>query len=210
MISLRRLPGSLASALALSALAAGVVARGEVIFNTFDPTPPPTVNNDGYVTMSAANNYWQSQAFTTGGSATAIDKITFDMQTFGSAFEIGLYASSGTAPNLTSLIGSIYSQGSGGFFGPLVATFSAINLNASTEYWVVAKRTGGANDLLWGYTNDLSGLDNAYTSDSGTSWTTSTSSPMRMKVEAVPEPPAIVLSGIGLASAMYAFRRRRG
>jgi hypothetical protein len=33
---------------------------------------------------------------------------------------------------------------------------------------------------------------------------------MRMKVEAVPEPPAIVLSGIGLASAMYAFRRRRG
>jgi hypothetical protein len=74
MISLRRLPGSLASALALSALAAGVVARGEVIFNTFDPTPPPTVNNDGYVTMSAANNYWQSQAFTTGGSATAIDK----------------------------------------------------------------------------------------------------------------------------------------
>jgi len=30
-----------------------------------------------------------------------------------------------------------------------------------------------------------------------------------MKVEAVPEPPAIVLSGIGLASAMYAFRRRR-
>ncbi len=99
MISLRRLPGSLASALALSALAAGVVARGEVIFNTFDPTPPPTVNNDGYVTMSAANNYWQSQAFTTGSSATSINKITFDMQTFGAAFEIGLYASSGSQPN---------------------------------------------------------------------------------------------------------------
>jgi hypothetical protein len=210
MPSLRQLSGSLASALALSALAAGVVARGEVIFNTIDPTPPPVVTNDGYVTMSAVNNYWQSQAFTTGGSATAIDKITFDMQTFGAAFEIGLYASSGTAPNLTSLIGSIYSQGSGAFAGPLVATFSEINLNASTEYWVVAKRTGGANDLLWGYTNDLSGLENAYTNNGGTSWTTSTSAPMRMKVEAVPEPPAIVLSGIGLASAMYAFRRRRG
>jgi hypothetical protein len=26
----------------------------------------------------------------------------------------------------------------------------------------------------------------------------------------VPEPPAIVLSGIGLASALYAMRRRRG
>jgi hypothetical protein len=210
MTFLRRLSGSLASALALSALAAGVVARGEVIFNTIDPTPPPVVTNDGYVTMSAVNNYWQSQAFTTGGSATAINKITFDMQTFGAAFEIGLYASSGTAPNLTSLIGSIYSQGSGAFAGPLVATFSEINLNASTEYWVVAKRTGGANDLLWGYTNDLSGLENAYTNNGGTSWTTSTSAPMRMKVEAVPEPPAIVLSGIGLASAMYAFRRRRG
>ena len=209
MTSLRRLSSSLASALALSALAVGVVARGEVIFNTIDPTPPPTVTNDGYVTMSGANNYWQSQAFTTGGSATSIDKITFDMQPAGAAFEIGLYASSGTTPNLTSLIGSIYSQGSGGFFSPLVATFSAINLNASTEYWVVAKRTSGS-DLLWGFTNDLSGLENAYTNDGGSSWTSSTSAPMRMKVEAVPEPPAIVLSGIGLASAMYAFRRRRG
>ncbi len=207
MTSLRRLSSSLASALALSALAVGVVARGEVIFNTIDPTPPPAVTNDGYVTMSGANSYWQSQAFTTGGSATAINKITFDMQTFGAAFEIGLYASSGSQPNLGSLIGNIYSQSSGAFPSPLVATFSALNLDAATEYFVVAKRTGGS-DLLWGYTNDMTGL-NAYTSNGGTSWTTSSSAPMRMKVEAVPEPPAIVLSGIGLASAMYAFRRRR-
>jgi hypothetical protein len=209
MTSLRRLTSSLASALALSALAVGVVARGEVIFNTIDPTPPPTVTNDGYVTMSGVNSYWQSQAFTTGSSATSINKITFDMQTFGAAFEIGLYFSDAGIPDLGFQIGSIYSQGSGAFAGPLVATFTALNLEQYTEYWVVAKRTGGS-DLLWGYTNDLSGLNNAYTSNGGTSWTTSTSSPMRMKVEAVPEPPAIVLSGIGLASAMYAFRRRRG
>ena len=38
----------------------------------------------------------------------------------------------------------------------------------------------------------------------------STIQPYRMEIVAVPEPPAIVLSGIGLASAMYAFRRRRG
>jgi hypothetical protein len=31
-----------------------------------------------------------------------------------------------------------------------------------------------------------------------------------VSIQAVPEPPAVVLSGIGIASAFYAMRRRRG
>lgn len=189
-------------------LCLGANARSEVIFNTLDPTPPPTVTNDGYVTMSAANSYWQSQAFTTGSSATSINQITFDMLTFGSALEIGLYGSAGSEPDLGSLIGTIYSQASGAFPGPLVAAFSALNLAAGTEYFVVAKRTSGG-DLLWGYTNDLSGFDNAYTNNGGSTWTTSSSAPMRMKVEAVPEPPALVLAGIAVSAGILGIGRRR-
>ena len=53
-------------------------------------------------------------------------------------------------------------------------------------------------------------MDNSLAQTSINNWQgVNTSQPYRMEIVAVPEPPAIVLSGIGLASAMYVMRRRR-
>jgi len=69
----------------------------------------------------------------------------------------------------------------------------------------------------WNYNLETTGngagfvVNNSLSETSIDNWQgVSTAQPYRMEVVAVPEPPAIVLSGSGLASALSAMRRRRG
>ena len=94
--------------------------------------------------------------------------------------------------------------------------FSGVTLTPNTSYWIVPEgpaswyfntpATAPVQQNSSGYTylgsKKLDFADQIWLDADFPYYATS--------VVAVPEPPAIVLSGIGLASAMYAFRRRRG
>lgn len=194
---------SLAAATLATLLAFGVVARADVLFDTLDDT------QDGLVTLSAANTRWYSQAFSTTATGTTISEVKLDLQAAAASdMEIFIYSNLSGAPD--QAIGEAIYAANQAVTSPLVISGLAFDLDPSTQYWMVVRRYDG-DTALWGYTDDVS-FDNAYTSSSSgyATWTGSSTAPLRMQINAVPEPPAIVLSGVGLASAIYAMRRRRG
>jgi len=213
MISLRRLPGSLASALALSALAVGVVARGEVITsNLADPNP------DGGSFVSSGFPQ-RAQAFSSTVSGTMISTVKMDITstTPTQPFSIKLY-DTGTSGLPGSSIATIFSGTGGDIAGASPFTVSGLSvvLAPSSQYFMVLERQGTFSGQ-WNYNFETDGsgggfeVDNSFSTTTVNNWgSISTIQPYRMEIVAVPEPPAIVLSGIGLASAMYAFRRRCG
>jgi hypothetical protein len=217
MTSLRRLTSSLASALALSALAAGVVARGEVITsNIADPA-----DGGSYVYTTFPQ---RAQAFLTTASGTQVTTLKMDLAaaSLTQAFNIKIFSStaSGSSGLPNSAIATVFT-GTGGDIllgsSPFTISSLGINLAPSTQYFVVFECLEADNRLQWNFNNETSGSGagfetfNTYSESSAGNWQgISKAQPYRMEIVAVPEPPAIVLSGIGLASAMYAFRRRRG
>jgi hypothetical protein len=214
MPSLRQLTSSLASALALSALAVGVVARGEVITsNIADPNP------DGGSFVSSGFPQ-RAQAFSSTVSGTMISTVKMDLasSTLTQPFSIKLY-NTGTSGLPGSSVATIFS-GTGGDIilgaSPFTVSGLSVVLAPSTQYFMVFERQGTFSGQ-WNFNLETTGLGDGFEVDNSFSTTTvddwnsiSTIQPYRMEIVAVPEPPAIVLSGIGLASAMYAFRRRRG
>jgi hypothetical protein len=139
---------------------------------------------------------------------------------------VGLFATPAT-----TLTVSIYSDNAGVPGSPLYTSsslsvstntvytfpFSGVNLSPSTNYWIVpegpaswylnADDTSPTEQNSSGYTFTSSKRNRP-----SVGWTTPSPnlSSYAVSVQAVPEPPAIVLSGIGLASALYGMRRRRG
>lgn len=214
MPSLRRLTNSLASALALSALAAGVVARGEVItYNLNDP-------RDGLSFVDSSYPQ-RAQVFSTTTTGTHIGTIRMDILNFGpssAAFSIKIY---NYLPGVNDSPGSVVATvftGTGGDISsnPFTLSGLSVDLAANTDYFLVMEKVGADFSGLWAYNTETTGSGDGFSpyntySTSINNWQSlSGSQPYRMEIVAVPEPPAIVLSGIGLASAMYAFRRRRG
>jgi len=214
MISLRRLPGSLASALALSALAVGVVARGEVItYNLADP-------RDGLSFVDSSYPQ-RAQVFSTTTTGTHIGTIRMDILNFGpssAAFSIKIYDYlTGATDSPGNVVATLFT-GTGGDISSSPFTLSglSVDLAANTDYFLVMQKVGGDFSGGWAYNTETTGSGagfspyNTYSQTSINNWQgLSGSQPYRMEIVAVPEPPAIVLSGIGLASAMYALRRRR-
>jgi len=214
MTALRRLSSSLASALALSALAAGVVARGEVI----------TYNlNDARDGLSFVDSSYpqRGQVFSTTTTGTHIGTIRMDILNFGpssAAFSIKIYDYlSGVSDSPGSVVSTLFT-GTGGDISSSPFTLSglSVDLAANTDYFLVMQKVGADFSGGWAYNTETTGSGdgfspyNTYSQSSINNWQgVSGSQPYRMEIVAVPEPPAIVLSGIGLASAMYAFRRRR-
>lgn len=217
MISLRRLPGSLASALALSALAAGVVARGEVItYNLADPR-----DGASFVDVSYRQ---RAQAFLTTTTGTHISSIKMDLLNFGASsapFSIKIYdTTSGTTGLPGSVIATVFTGTAGDIASqanPFTLSGLSVDLAPNTQYFVALQADSGSFSGLWAYNSETTGagagfeVNNSFSTTTINNWDSiSTAQPYRMEIVAVPEPPAIVLSGIGLASAMYALRRRRG
>ncbi|MFM7242706.1 MAG: PEP-CTERM sorting domain-containing protein [Planctomycetaceae bacterium] len=205
---------SLISALAASACLLASVARGEVITtNLSDPNP------DGGSFVSSAFPQ-RAQAFSTTSTGTQISSVKLDVttSTISQPFSIKLY-STGTSGLPASSVSTLFS-GTGGdiLFGSSPFTISGLSLNLtpSTQYFVVVEAAGSFSGQ-WNYNLETTGsgggflVDNSLAQTSIDNWQgLSTSQPYRMEIVAVPEPPAIILSGVGLASAIYAMRRRRG
>lgn len=216
MPSLRRLSRSLASALALSALAAGVVARGELLtYNLNDP-------RDG---MSFVDSSFpqRAQVFSTTTTGTHLGTIRMDILNIGpssAAFSIKIYSyQTGVNDSPGNVVATLFTGTGGDIPSASLFTLSglSVDLASNTQYFLVMEN-GDANFWGgWAYNNETTGSGSGFSPTNSYSQTTinnwqgiSGSQPYRMEIIAVPEPPAIVLSGIGLASALYAFRRRRG
>lgn len=160
-----------------------------------------------------------AQGFNTGTSSLRdIQSVT-----------LGLFVTnSGTSENRTV---SIYTDSAGspgsilytsqavpvGNTGTYTFPFSNASLSASTPYWIVP--SGPASWYLNTPDSTPAGLNSSGYSYTGTKrelpsggWTTPSPNltSYSVSVAAVPEPSAIALSGIGIASALYAMRRRRG
>ena len=211
---LRPAMNSLVSALAASACVLASIAHGEIITsNLSDPNP----DGGSFVTSAFPQ---RAQAFSTTATGTTISTVTMDVtaSTVSQPFSIKLY-STGTSGAPGSSLATLYS-GTGGdiLFGasPFSITGLSLNLAPSTQYYVVFEAAGTFSGQ-WNYNLETTGtgggflVDNSLAQTSVDNWQgVSTSQPYRMEIVAVPEPPAVVLSGIGIATAFYAMRRRRG
>lgn len=169
-----------------------------------------------------------AQGFTTGTSPSFLEIqsviLGFGAPANGASPLVQLMAASGANPSGTVL---------GTFSGPALSNTaqytytlpSPITLSPSSTYFIVVAdaNAGSGGNFNW-YFNDgdeapegLNGSGYLFAStrksvNGGTSWTSGgiLAPGTAISVVAVPEPPAIVLSGVGLASALYAMRRRRG
>lgn len=214
MPTLSRLSSSFAAAIAVAMVAIGVAAHGEVL--TSNVTDP----RDG--TSDVTENFKQrAQQFSTTATGTQITTVKLNATSVTPAqpFSIKLY-STGTSGKPGTSLATIFS-GTGGDL-PLSHTtlFTvsglAIDLAPSTRYFVVMEYGGGSFEGGWSYNFETTGSGAGFRPDNSFATTTlddwadvSLAQPYRMEIIAVPEPPAIVLSGIGLASAVCLLRRRQ-
>jgi len=161
----------------------------------------------------------RAQAFSTTATGTQISAVTLDVSssTLAQPFSIKVY-STGTSGLPDTSVATIFS-GTGGdvIFGASPFTVSGLNLNLapSTQYFMVFQH-GGSFSGQWNYNLETSGSGGGFLVDNSLSQTTvdnwqgiSNAQPYRMEVVAVPEPPAIVMAGIGIASAIWSLQRRR-
>jgi len=215
---LRPAISSLVSAIAASACMLATVAHGEIITsNLSDPNP------DGGSFVTVTGGFPQrAQAFSTTATGTTISTVKMNVtsSTLSEPFSVKLYStSSGTSGVPGSSLATLFS-GTGGdiAFGATPFTITGLNLNLapSTPYYVVFE-AANAFSGQWNYNFETTGtgggfsVNNSLAQTSINNWQgVSTAQPYRMEIVAVPEPPAVVLSGIGIASAFYAMRRRRG
>lgn len=212
MPTLRPAPSSLVSVVAASLWMLSSIAHGTVISsNLSDPNP------DGGSFVNSAFPQ-RAQAFLTTATGTQISSLKMDIasSTAAQPFSVKLY-STGTSGLPESSVATLFS-GTGGDIVASPFTISGLNVSLapSTQYFVVMEAAGTFAGQ-WNYNLETTGagagflVENSLAQTSVNNWQgVSTSQPYRMEVVAVPEPPAIVLSGIGLASALYAMRRRRG
>jgi methionine-rich copper-binding protein CopC len=214
MPTLRRLSSSFAAAIAVAMVAIGVAAHGEVLSsNVADP-------RDGG-SLVDLNFPQRAQQFSTTLTGTQISTVRLNVtsSTPAEPFSIELYTTS-TSGKPGTPVTTIFS-GTGGDLpssGSSLFTVSglAIDLAPDTSYYVVMEYGGGAFEGGWWYNFETTGAGDGFRPDNSffdvdiSNWAdVSLAQPYRMEVIAVPEPPAIVLSGIGLASAVCLLRRRQ-
>jgi len=214
MPSSRPAASSFVSVVATSACLLASIAHGAVISsNLSDPNP------DGGSFVNSAFPQ-RAQAFATTATGTQISSVKMDVasSTVAQPFSVKVY-STGTSGLPASVVATLFS-GTGGDIlfraSPFTISGLSVNLAPSTQYFIVMEAAGTFAGQ-WNYNLETTGagagflVDNSLAQTSIGNWQgISTAQPYRMEIVAVPEPPAIVLSGVGLASALYAMRRRRG
>ena len=213
-----------ARVLVLSALTClvGGVARAGTVFSTLSGTYASNLP----VGATGADWTYGAQQFNSGAN-TSISSVALNLTNVGGntgTFDVEIWTSATGSPG--AFVGSIatnQSQGSitGAFQNYLYS--GAVSVSQNTDYWVVFNASNMSGQVLWAYTNDDPSQNPGFVGVNGTSLLQSTDSPLswatpsgitagrlKMEVVAVPEPPALVLSGVGFASAVYFLRRRRG
>ena len=211
---------SLVTAVVAAAIALGTVAQAGVVFGNLGATGTNGLGgtNTDYGPFDT-DEILIGQGFTTGTSSLLdLQSITVGLffdSLDTSSITVSLYSSvSGTPGSVmfTSLPVSVGSTGKYDF------AFSNAALSPSTTYWIVPSGPASfytAPGSLFTPPAGQNGSGYAYVgtqvlSATSSVWQSAQIQSYAVSVVAVPEPPAIVLSGIGLATSMYLMRRRRG
>ncbi len=161
-------------------------------------------------------------SFTTAASATYLTELVFAVSIARPSLDpIEWKISTGTTTpggTNTRIIGSVAPASSSPTSQILTLTPSTtILLNANTTYWMhITVPTGGA---LYSFQNTNSqvvepgwSLGNSWSKDPSNPWNELTSGPqarVRMSVEPIPEPSAVLLGGVGLMAFMHRRRIRK-
>lgn len=211
-----------AAAVATVAMVATAAQAGPVSITAFDNPFNQVVT--GNSTISGSN--WFTTGFTTGTSPDflSLTSVKLSLATSGTAASanpiVRLFSgTSNPTTEIVTLTGSTLSSGS-----PSTATFlppsSPLTLSPSTNYWVVL--SAGAGDSYGWYTTDefpdgrngsgYTFVAGKRSTNAGSTWSNNALaqvSAVSIEVVAVPEPPTIMLAGLGVAGAVVADRSRR-
>lgn len=175
--------------------------------------------------MITRENVWYAFGFTTGSVGATLRSIQLDIdenqqvsQWIGASVKLFANDGSGGIPGTLLATYDVYDISSVTTFGSISSSY---DLSASTSYWLAITGTLGnayynttnsrtySGDTLSGYSFNASNLL-ANSSDEGGSWITFTynQTPLvQLSTDAVPEPSAIALLGLGVTVA-FVFRKR--
>jgi hypothetical protein len=214
----RRIVFALLAFSATVPLAAQPFYSGTLVYNTNQP------DFGSFPVVEAAQ--WLAQPFTTGANPALFNSATIYEKTFWPQgnFWVSIYSDNNGAPGSTLAGGLLNGPSAPQGFSFLTYTATLpISLTANTTYWIVASSDspatyGGAYGWAWAANNNYSSpVDwtfgyEAFTSDQGANWTSSTDyTPSRLLTaingSIVPEPSATSLL-IG-SSILLVFGKKR-
>ncbi|MFM7318154.1 MAG: choice-of-anchor R domain-containing protein [bacterium] len=181
----------------------------------------------GAETISGSNVTKQiAQKFNTGSFATptSVWLVQLYLSSFGNYnlanLSVQIFTDASATPGTS--VGSFSATGSlttGGIYN-FTNIASPVALAANTNYWVVIKNSvvgSGANNINWAYgdsstpTPGINGVMSTISSvnNTGSSWTTFTTTPQLVRLTNVPEPSTYALGTICALSMGYIARRRK-
>lgn len=209
---------SLTAAAAISILALGVVAKADVVFGNLGSAGAGAIagTNTDYGPTDT-DELLIAQGFTVGGSATLLE---LQSVTLGLFFDnvstaqrtVSIYSTTGTTPGSPLFTSSAVTIGSNAKY---TFPFSGATLATGSTYWIVPSGPASwyfnsGNTLPVEQNSSNYSYFDTLVQNPSSQWVDPVfASSYSVSVVAVPEPPAIVLSGIGLASAIYTVSRRR-
>jgi hypothetical protein len=200
-----------------TAFAVATVAEAGVVFGNLGTAGTGSLGgtNTDYGPVDTAE-LSLAQGFSVGASSTDLSVQSVSVGLFATpsaTLTVGIYSDNAGSPGSLLYTSSGVSVSTNTVY---TFPFSNASLSPSTNYWIVPE--GPASWYLNSSDTSPAGQNASGYGYIGTKrnapsvgWTTPSPNltSYSVSIQAVPEPPAIVLSGIGLASALYAMRRRR-
>lgn len=174
---------------------------------------------------SVSNARWLAHGFTVGGTNTKLTSVVLglaDSETPASTARLRIFANSSGSPAGDALA-TVTKQLSSTAASLQTFNFGNVALTSGSSYWIVLSVDESDSLINWQFNNrgDLPATQNTsgwtplsdetiLTENSGSSWVFSgVNRPASISITAVPEPGALPLAGIGLATAAWAARRMR-
>lgn len=211
---------SIVAAALAAVLLCPVGARGGIVFGNLGPTGSTPLGTTGsnIGSQSPVDINWIAQGFKTGPAPNlTVSTITLGVSAANSELTVSIFPDVSGVPSTLALYTS--SATTVGVKDKYAFSFSSAVLEPNKNYFVVL------NGGLWWYNTGVAPAPieqngSGYTStgtlqsfNTGASpsgpWSTAESSRYSVSVEAVPEPSAIVMAGLGVASLAILARSRK-